>query len=65
MSCFRGYPGRGNFTLEISPDPPAARHSTHGEFHQGAIFETTRNYVQTYDDELFIVMEQMPAADFR
>ena len=65
LSVYRGLPGRGNFTLEVTPDPPATKYSTHGEFPQGAIFETSRSYMTTYEDELFIAMEQMPAADFR
>ena len=60
----------GSFSLEFHSDipasgPSASNYSIKEVFKQGSVFETGRNYLHTHEDELFIALKEMPAADFK
>ena len=64
IACYKGPSAEGTFTLNLVSDPPATNYSNTATFPQGAIFEATRNYLQTFDDEVYVPFLEIPATNF-
>ena len=63
IACYRGGGAEGTFTLEITPENFASNFSNTATFPQGAIFQATSNYLQTFDDAVYIPFEEIPATN--